>query len=151
MTYTKKILDNGEWVTVDPKEITENGITDTKEVKAVDVNVSGGGSSDFSTAEVTFINSGEGPYFVEPFPYVFIGDQQQYIAATGNYYVSSADGNLFTVVLYNNELWLSCREYDRSVSPVLSGDVVYDSDEEAFIVSGDCFITLKGLGDDTSA
>lgn len=146
MTYTKKILDNSEWVTVDPKEITENGITDTKEVKAVDVNVSGGGgSSDLSTAQVTILIDASqiiSNHLDLPNVLRVLEDGTAYIGEQDNV---NEEGGVRTIVMYQGKSYIS----DDTENPVIistSGNIEPSTEYDGeYIITGDCSITAKLL------
>ena len=38
-------------------------------------------------------------------------------------------------------------DWDTSIAPVISGDITYDSEEDAFIITGDGSISLVGTAE----
>lgn len=114
------------------KTITENGtynaITDgANGYSKVNVNVEGGGgSSDFSTAEVEITGVAE-----------IYG---AFLRGEGSYYINSA--RTATIILYKGKATLMSSHAPESVT----GSISYDSDREEFTVTGDGTITFGGLG-----
>lgn len=87
----------------------------------------GGGDSDFSTAEVTVNNSGAGYLFNVP---VILNN------AMAVPFV--ADAASFTVILYKGTAIMGGNPSIGSVS----GDITYDEEEEIYLITGDCTITV---------
>lgn len=120
-------------------EISANGEYDVSEYATADVQVEGGGSSDFSTAEVTF-NAGDG---------IVLEDVITLQGLVGERYL-----------VYDEELRISGTQifrfllidgyYDcsaRSVSPETKtisvvGDGSYDEDSQILAIEGDCEVTV---------
>ena len=86
----------------------------------------GGGSGDFSTAEVEITGMAEiyGAFLKE--------DETYYINDSGT----------VTVILYKGKATLSSLNAPENVT----GDITYDSDRDEIIVTGDGTITFGGLG-----
>lgn len=108
--------------------ITENGTDiDIAQYALADVNVEGGGgSSDFSTAEVE-ING------IAEIYGAFLKEDE-------TYYINS--GTPTTIILYKGKATLMSLHAPQSVT----GNISYDSDREEFTVTGDGTITFGGLG-----
>lgn len=139
-------LSNGGLFEVKELDVTENGTYETKGemYNKVTVNVEGGGSSDFTTAEVTLINNYEGveisliaPTYVDSEE---ISTSINYITAQPNETVTQ---NAF---LYKNSCFAEIRSFELLVDPVplvtVSGNVVYE-DDGFFTITGDCTITIS--------
>ena len=133
--------------------ITENA-TDISvaQYATADVNVSGGGSSDFSTAEVTLnLTLPEGLTADEEFlvtcllPYPDINTAQPFVSN----YVSAVNHKV-NLPLYQGKAYFlmpaaNANSQSYSISDpsavALSGSVVYDEQMQMFYVTGDCTIT----------
>ena len=140
-------LSNGGLFEVKELEVTENGTYETKGemYNKVTVNVEGGGgSSDFSTAEVTLINNYEGveisliaPTYVDSEE---ISTSINYITAQPNETITQ---NAF---LYKNSCFAEIKGFEMLVDPeplvTVSGNVVYEGDG-FFTITGDCTITIS--------
>ena len=122
------------------KTYSEDGVAYTS--VTVDVE-GGGGSSDFSTAEVTLINSGSGTYFMAYNITLF--DQEANTLSITSRQVDNqyrfktpipTGGTSYFIVEFD--------DYDFDTPPVITGDIVLGSD--GFEVSGDGTITIKGTG-----
>lgn len=118
--------------------ITENGTDiDIAQYATADVAVEGGGgSSDFSTAQVTVNNSASGTY-VDVTGVMINNDE---LIPSDSF---SADTQVLTVVLYKNiqHLYLSADSI-TSMSGDVSGDMM-----DGFDVTGDCVINAVGFSD----
>lgn len=156
MTYTKKVLVSGEWQTVDPKAITENGEYPVDDVKNVSVDVDGGGgSSDLTTATVIVLLPHSGSGFSEPESGALRGlpvlaDNDEY-----NVHGSSATSNAwptspYTVPLYKGKAYLWGDSSALNISSV-SGDIAFDETLNAYVITGDCTITLLGQASDQTS
>lgn len=98
----------------------------------------GGGSGDFSTAQVTIINTTEDADVDIYLPVVI--DDEDYTGLMYDTYVSPGETRTITTVLYkgSNTAYL----YDsQSLSVSVSGNVVYDHPN--FDITGDCTITIS--------
>ena len=102
----------------------------------------GGGSSDFSIAHVTLINTAQnGRYYTVRCPQIF-GEYLEFRAED----ITTIAPKMLDVVLYKGEQYIEAWDWDTSVAPVVTGDITYDSEEEAFIITGDGSISLVGTG-----
>lgn len=124
-------------------EITENGEYDVAQYATADVNVSGGGSGDFSTAQITMnITPPEGYEITEESISTGI-DFPNYNLGYGANLVSE-NRIISNVLLYNNECLIydiyCISGFDSLVldyeNMTTSGDITYDAEENVFIVSG---------------
>lgn len=155
---TKSITENGTYSAVDDSAngfssvavnvplptgkitITENGtdINIAQYAKA-DVNVAGG-SSDFSTAEVTFVSISDS-YMAR------VTCVEDDCIKTVDSAVSSQNTVTFIVPLYKGKtiLPISCISgNDESYMPTTEGSIVFDLDSFGYIVTGNGSITAKG-------
>lgn len=136
-------LSNGGLFEVKELEVTENGTYETKGemYNKVTVNVEGGGgSSDFSTANVTFI-SVSNTYGAD----ATTVDNDSIKHET--YEVSPQNPVTVTVPLYKgkNIMPVTCIQgNDQSYMPTTEGSVVFDLDSFGYIVTGNGSITAKG-------
>lgn len=102
----------------------------------------GGGSSDFTIAHVTLINTAQnGRYYTVRCPQIF-GEYLEFRAED----ITTIAPKMLDVVLYKGEQYIEAWDWDTSVAPVVTGDITYDSEEEAFIITGDGSISLVGTG-----
>ena len=94
----------------------------------------GGGSSDFSTAEVTIVNNtGDGTSF------------DGAIIKNGNININTRldEGtNILTLVLYKGVSYCGTYDIDMSTA-VITGDAEYTSEDNCYIITGDCTITIS--------
>lgn len=135
----------GSSITVEPLSVTANDTYTAPTGKAyspVTVNVSGG-SSDFSTAEVTLINSttGSGTYTVH---IAQVYDGQNGGIAIGNLNVSKDEPITITVPLYKNNYAIKLNEIESastSVMPTTTGDITFSP--QGFLVQGNGTITMS--------
>ena len=105
-------------------------------------NGGGGGSSDFSIAHVTLINtSQDGYYYTVNCPSIYLDDLEY---ATED--VIAEEPSVLDVVLYKGEQHMDAWDWDTSIAPVITGDITYDSEENLFIITGDGSISLVGTG-----
>jgi len=144
--------------------ITENGTNiDVAQYAKADVNVSGGGgSSDFSTAEVTieFEVQGAEPTFTSiayettiQYPYPLGSIPEDFSDYSEGGIVPYTPNTPINLLMYNSEAFLFGNIFnaftdipttyfiDPEVPPVITGSATYDSDEMIFTITGDC--TLK--------
>lgn len=133
-------LSDGGLFEVKELEVTENGTYETKGemYNKVTVNVEGGGGeSDFSTAEVTLINTASRSMgTLNGFPHI-VNDELY----GGNKHVP--EGTLtVTAVLFKGVLYCSivCEEITSSEGSV-------EVDDVDLTIRGDCTITIKGYPD----
>ena len=139
-------LSNGGLFEVKELEVTENGTYETKGemYNKVTVNVEGGGgSSDFSTAEVTVINDSANGYNIST---PFINTEDEELVYTGTF-ISSSSTMVLNVILYKGSNMTVITDTTEYADPVpennvsMSGDVSYDG--SSFMVTGDCTITIS--------
>lgn len=107
----------------------------------------GGGSSDFSYINVTFINSAtdNSTYSVKS-----VQTDDEYgvffdmIATIGN------TEQTIPLLAYKGRVVLFADNFEsidyENVAPVVMGDVVFDEDQWSFTITGECSITLKSRG-----
>ena len=130
-------LSNGGLFEVKELEVTENGTYETKGemYNKVTVNVEGGGgSSDFSTANVTIIcNIEDGTTFEGAIIRNNITDISQRI------YNGS---NTITCILYKGENYCGTYNTDMSTA-VITGNARYSTEDDCYIITGDCTITIS--------
>lgn len=108
--------------------ITENGTDiDIAQYATADVSVEGG-SSDFSTAEVTLSATGDFSLRIAS-----IVDNE--IHTTVPSFIES-----FEAILYKGSQVCDTSEIMGTIT--VSGDAVYDSDEQTITITGDCTITI---------
>lgn len=102
----------------------------------------GGGASDFSIVRLTLINTAQkSRYYSVICPHI-LGEYMDSITEN----VSTIAPRTLDVVLYKGEQYIVVSDWDTSVAPVISGDITYDSEEDAFIITGDGSISLVGTG-----
>ena len=104
-------------------------------------NGGGGGSSDFSIAHVTLINTSQDKYY----NYVTTRVDGDYIE-TYERVVDNSQSITIDVVLYKGKQDMTAWEWDDSIAPVITGDITFDSEENLFIITGDGSISLVGTG-----
>lgn len=120
-------LSNGGEFEIKELTATENKVYETpgEVYNKVTVNVEGGGgSSDFSMAEVEITGVAE-----------IYG---AFIRGDGSYYTNTAQ--TVTIILYKGKATLMSTRAPESVT----GNISYDSDREEFTVTGDGTITFGG-------
>lgn len=94
----------------------------------------GGGSSDFSTAEVTVIcNIEDGTTFEGP---LIKNDNLQNSQHINN------GSNTVTCVLYKGVNYSGTYDIDMSTA-VITGNAEYSSEDDCYIITGDCTITIS--------
>ena len=105
----------------------------------------GGGSSDFSTAEVTFIcNGGEGYNFVITGGYYIYNNGSLIPTPVHPIQVDYFDNVTVEIPLYKGEslIPIACFDNTGENLPVCTGDIVFD--QSGFTISGDGTITIQG-------
>lgn len=132
-------LSNGGLFEVKELEVTENGTYEEKGemYNKVTVNVEGGGgSSDFSTAEVTLINGGSamgiGLYLC------VVDDVNNCTATTAR--LIDGTSKTFNAILYNGEAYASL--YDSTSVDSYDGNIE-TSGKNGYVITGDCTITIS--------
>lgn len=117
-------------------EITENGKYNVKGYDYADVNVEGGGgSSDFSTAEVTIILGGALASATVLVPNTY--DSEEFSGLFSDTTIAGNEPRILTCVLYKGNADFSSK-YPITDS---SGNVEVDGTEAT--ISGDCVITIS--------
>lgn len=144
--YVRELMEGGGSVTVEQLNVTENGTYTAEAGKAyspVVVNVPAG-SSDFSTAEVTFKNTDQTAAYTISGLYCVYENSIGY-----NTFVVTADVTV-KIPMYNDESYIPMSVFsdvDFSVPPVFEGDIALPQDpsDTRLLVSGDGSITLTGI------
>lgn len=134
-------LSNGGQFEIKELTATENRTyeKDGEVYNKVTVNVSGGGSSDFSTAEVTIINNSESNQF---FSFISLPDNEEGQIAN-NFSVNSGETKKVFAVLYkNNPADGKMDSYEEDFQMSFSGNIADDGDG-FFIISGPGTITIS--------
>ena len=118
--------------------INENGEYNVTDYAVADVNVSGGGgSSDFSTAEVTITNNTNiNPLITIPSTNEYEG--MKYCA--GGFY-PPMDNTPYTInaIIYGERTYIDLSPFS-SYDIITSGDIVHEDD--SYYITGDCSITF---------
>lgn len=131
-------LSNGGLFEVKELEATENGTYETsgEMYNKVTVNVEGGGgSSDFSTAEVTIINNSADNITI--WGAVCLEEEANYSCE-----VESNATETFEMILYKNiAAIMTVNDDTEPIEGVATGDISGDSG--AYTVTGDCTITIS--------
>lgn len=96
------------------------------------------GSSDFSTAEVTFVNNTVSNILSGSTALVFDEEEHSYVYGID----SLADNGSYTFILYKGLNIFQCTNTDK-FTVTTSGNVTYDSEHGAFLITGDCTITIS--------
>lgn len=100
----------------------------------------GGGSGDFLTAKITFVT--HSATSILPVSYGAVVEDALWYA---NGLVENTELN---VPLYKGIAFMTCFHFDN-LNIATTGGVVWDSEEECFIVTGDGTITITDAGGDT--
>jgi len=118
-------------------EITANGTgIDVSQYALADVNVSGGGDSDFTTAQLTVTgNPGLGNEYL---PIVTVNPDYSVEGAVGTMNLGS--GSPYTVILYKGK----CYAPFSNVATT-SGSITYNDTLSVYEITGDCSITFSSL------
>ena len=136
--------------------ITENGEDiDVSTYATADVAVEGGGSSDFSETEVTLVVTEDGNYTnVKAYMYGGTDDETGQINAyiINNDVPASIDfvyndGILYdegtnTITLYLSDGASVNVYFTQGTVTDTTGNITYDSQEDAYVITGDCTIAL---------
>ena len=109
----------------------------------------GGGSSDLTTANVVLKNSNSGRYFqVKPYKVIYIDGNDKLVV--NNDYDQVSTEKTYSLVMYKGATFVplaSLQDFDYSTSPVIVGDAeVVMSPIMGINITGDCSITIKGIG-----
>ena len=120
--------------------ITENGENiDVAQYEKATVNVSGGGSSDFSTAEVTLLSESVNvPIYM---PYVIDDGENNFIVTDG--YTSPDE---YIAPLYKGKLIVAVDLVNGQGDYSFTGDIVFDEEEGVIVITGDGTITYTEEG-----
>ena len=131
--------------------ITENGTDiDIAQYALADVAVEGGGSSDFSTAKLTVINNKEWHIQAADCPVALVEDEMLF----GGFSVNANSQSVFDVIIYKGyahilEIMTGASldtPIDLETEASLSGNAVYNAEDELIDITGDCTITI-GAGE----
>ena len=143
-------LSNGGLFEIKELTATENKVyqKDGEVYNKVTVNVEGGGgSSDFSTAEVTIINNKEWHIQAADCPVALVEDEMLF----GGFSVNPNSQSVFDVIIYKGyahilEIMTGASldtPIDLETEASLSGNAVYNAEDELIDITGDCTITIS--------
>ena len=139
---SSKTYANGEWVDAEGGstptgtiKITENGEHDVSSYATADVDVSGGGGGDFTTAEVT-VTINEGAEGTMEMPIVYDGEYSALLTL-----VPEIGTSTYTVPLFKGEADISV--ISQSVSITTTGNIEYVSLDGYIAVTGNGTITVS--------
>lgn len=138
MSRKEKLLHKmlGEDIELEPAQSREEELL----LQVIEQGGGGGGSSDFSIAHVALTNTAQnGRYYSVKCPHI-LGEYMEYTTED----ITTIAPMMLDVVLYKGEQYILTFDWDTSTAPVISGDVTYDSEGEAFIITGDGSISLVG-------
>lgn len=141
IVVARKLSGGGGGTTVEALSVTQNGTYTAPTGKAyspVTVNVSGGGSSDFSTATVTVVNNYTAG-FNWSLPNAVADAEEGYYSSQGDAYIETGT-NTFDAILFKGYGSLHAPTGGRTIS--ISGDIEDDGDHY-YIITGDCTITIS--------
>ena len=127
-SYTPTTWATGDIITATKLNNIEQGIA----------NAGGGGSSDFSTATVTFVNNTADKVLLGATAVVL--DEGEHSCIYG--IDSLADNGSYTFILYKGLNVFTCNNSDQ-LTVTTSGNVTYDSENDTFLITGDCTITIS--------
>jgi len=120
-----------------------NLVTQTAGTYTLKIEEEQGGSSDFTTATVIFRNlQPNSVYFASCFSIV------DDVLAINSREVGYSVDRYFTVPLYKGKVLIplsSVRDNDTSYMPTIEGNATLDIESFAFVVTGDCTISAKGI------
>ena len=135
-------LSNGGQFEIKELTATENRTyeKDGEVYNKVTVNVSGGGSSDFSTAEVTIQITSQQPNAQILIPTI-ISSSIEAIMNTPYNYIAVSTPHTITVPLYKGSLIVNGDWSSGDVTVNVSGSV--EVMENSFLIKGDCTITIS--------
>lgn len=105
----------------------------------------GGGSSDFSMAQVTFNNSNSNHAYMAYVPAV--QDAEPLCIKQDFVEVASDNPYIANIPLYKGKIFTSLNAFldvDYDTAPVLTGAITYDANSNLFLIEGDGTITLRG-------
>lgn len=136
---TKNYMINDKWLDIDKENIVELQSVDG-EIGSVKVNGEdyggGGGSSDFSTAEVTVNNTyGENPLILNGGIVNTTDNRIDYFAI-----INDGEEAEVTIALYKGETSIDINANDPYL---MSGNISFDDDLDEFEVTGDCVISTE--------
>ena len=131
-------LSNGGEFEIKELTATENKVyqKDGEVYNKVTVNVEGGGgSSDFSTAEVTVVNN-----FTDQEIFTYLPNiANDILSTTSN--TAEEQTEIYTVVLYKGSVKIAGTGFGRTVET--SGDASYDSENDILTITGNCTVTYS--------
>ena len=130
-----KLTDIDKLNNVDVKSV--DGVIESVKINGEEAG-GGGGSSDFSTAELTFVlASGKTAQFTCP-TYQIEGDRGMALGNNG-----ARIGNVnFSVILCKGNAMLELTQYTSDSNISTSGDIE-DIGNDTYIITGDCTITIS--------
>ena len=99
---------------------------------------SGGGSSDFSTAEVTVAN-GVNATFTWGMPIAISDTEEGYYTAQSDMYIEGNSTSSFTAILFKGQCYLYAPQGNTLT---ISGDIE-DDGNNYYIITGSCTITIS--------
>ena len=117
-------------------EITENGRYNVAKYSFADVNVEGGGSSDFSTATVTLTNPPQGGGTVEFEQSVYISVLGTMVGGGGGF--TNIESSI-PFVLYKGAGYAN---FPLKQNFAVTGDIEYDQEYGGLIIRGDGTLTI---------
>lgn len=139
-------LSNGGLFEVKELEVTENGTYETKGemYNKVVVNVEGGGgSSDFSTAEVTFVNSTGSLKTVGNIIHTVDDDPEEPYMADDIIAVLANGTNVVNAVLYKGLQYVPVVSGTTITTTTGNVEVIENPDGTLLVINGDCTITIS--------
>lgn len=95
----------------------------------------GGGSSDFSTAEVTTVMNQAAPIYI---PYLYEDGSESAMVSLG-----ITDGGTYLVPMYKGVLAGGVAAMAQTVQ--VSGNAEWDAESETVTITGDCTITIEAI------
>lgn len=104
----------------------------------VEFSSGGGGSSDFSIANVTVVNNMSDTAFPITVASAYSGDENN--TSQGSTYIEPNSTASFSAILFNGKCELYCLAFDGKTI-TLSGDIT-DDGMNYYIVTGECSITI---------
>lgn len=126
-SYTPTTWATGDIITATKLNNIEQGIANA-----------GGGSSDFSTAEVTFVNNTADKVLLGAAALVV--EEGEHSCVYGRN--ALANNGSYTFILYKGLNVFTCNNSDQ-FTVTTSGNITYDSENGTFLITGDCTITIS--------
>lgn len=134
----KNYMINDKWLDIAKQNIVEVESTDgvIGSVKVNGQEYGGGGSSDFSTAEVTVVNSTAMPLGIE----IINIDGEENKLVSGQI-VNRNTTKSVNAVLYDGSQYYDVYEISGTIT--VSGNAEYDAENSIITITGDCTITIS--------